>query len=356
MEALNVATAQEIRRSGNWLVPTLQGETRLQKPPLTAWLTSAVIGDDLMQALSSPRFAQRNSAFIRLALLVRAEALVLACATLIVVFYTGRLLFNADVGLISVIVMGTSLLFLRFSRYSMTDIPLMLFVSATNLLMLTALFNGRLWLGCVGGGVALALAILSKGPVALLQTVVPIVAFLMLMRGRNLVTTQRAKSFAPIVVGLLVFILLGLAWYFIVFLREPNAFQIWKAELARAKDPESHRNPWYRYLLLIPYLAPWSVFFVVGINASFRRRDARDVLLLLLLLLPLGVMCRFPDRHERYMLPLLPAAAVLTARAVIDFFRSGRDDRTARWIGALHWLVVASIGIGFPIVAHLALK
>jgi len=33
-------------------VPTLQGETRLQKPPLTAWMTAAVISDETMRATS----------------------------------------------------------------------------------------------------------------------------------------------------------------------------------------------------------------------------------------------------------------------------------------------------------------
>jgi hypothetical protein len=159
----------------------------------------------------------------------------------------------------------------------------------------------------------------------------------------------RQLRWAPLLVGLILFLVAGFAWYLLVLLREPNAWEIWKAELARVKDPEAHRNPWYRYLLLIPYLAPWSVFLVLGLISAFRRRDSRDVLLLVLLFGPLLVMCFFPDRHERYMLPLLPAAAIITARSIVEF-------RNVRWIAQLHWLVVAAIGVAFPIVAAFILK
>ena len=42
-ENLVVATSMEMRRGGPWLVPTLQGEPRIAKPPLAAWITAAAI-------------------------------------------------------------------------------------------------------------------------------------------------------------------------------------------------------------------------------------------------------------------------------------------------------------------------
>src|SRR5438874_9333346 len=51
-EAVNVATALEMRRNHQWLVPTLQGEPRLAKPPLTAWITAACIRSQTMRRIS----------------------------------------------------------------------------------------------------------------------------------------------------------------------------------------------------------------------------------------------------------------------------------------------------------------
>src|SRR5688572_22604704 len=45
-ENLNVATALEILREDRWLLPTLDGEPRVAKPPLTAWITASSISDE----------------------------------------------------------------------------------------------------------------------------------------------------------------------------------------------------------------------------------------------------------------------------------------------------------------------
>ena len=40
MEARNLITAREMVNDGNWLLTTLNGEPRYQKPPLPTWLTA----------------------------------------------------------------------------------------------------------------------------------------------------------------------------------------------------------------------------------------------------------------------------------------------------------------------------
>ena len=40
MEARNFQTANEIIEDDNWLLPTLNGEPRYQKPPIPTWITA----------------------------------------------------------------------------------------------------------------------------------------------------------------------------------------------------------------------------------------------------------------------------------------------------------------------------
>ena len=40
MEARNFQAAKEMVEDNNWLLPTLNGEPRYQKPPLPTWLTA----------------------------------------------------------------------------------------------------------------------------------------------------------------------------------------------------------------------------------------------------------------------------------------------------------------------------
>ena len=43
MEARNFITAREMVESGNWLIPTLNGSLRFEKPPLPTWITAGIM-------------------------------------------------------------------------------------------------------------------------------------------------------------------------------------------------------------------------------------------------------------------------------------------------------------------------
>lgn len=42
MEARNIVTAREMVSDDSWLVPTMNGELRLEKPPLPTWVAGAI--------------------------------------------------------------------------------------------------------------------------------------------------------------------------------------------------------------------------------------------------------------------------------------------------------------------------
>ncbi|NNJ81202.1 MAG: hypothetical protein HKP11_03310, partial [Flavobacteriaceae bacterium] len=57
MEARNFTSAREMLDDGNWLLTTLNGEPRFQKPPLPSWLTAfsgAIFGLQSIAALRMP--------------------------------------------------------------------------------------------------------------------------------------------------------------------------------------------------------------------------------------------------------------------------------------------------------------
>ena len=57
MEARNFITAREMLQDGNWLLTTINGEPRYQKPPLPTWLTAfsaAIFGIKSLWALRLP--------------------------------------------------------------------------------------------------------------------------------------------------------------------------------------------------------------------------------------------------------------------------------------------------------------
>ncbi|HVT89477.1 MAG TPA: glycosyltransferase family 39 protein [Tepidisphaeraceae bacterium] len=358
-EALNVATAQEILRSGNWLVPTLQGEVRTAKPPLTAWITAISISGQTMQDISSPDSSVRNAAFVSLAWQTRWPALLAACLALLLTAELGRLLAGPKVGIVSLIAAATSLLFLRFSRYSTTDIWLTLWVIAANVGLLHAIFHQRHWTGFVSTGAALGLAMMTKGPVSLLQTLLPIAAMYPWLRMQvafsvlvaptdgqpqpvNTPTIQ-PKTFKAVAAALAVFVVVGLSWFIYMLVRDRSIASIWFREVTRegARDvPASH---WHSYFSLIPYLMPWSLFAVAGAIVAVRERLPRMILAVVMVLVPVVVMSFARDRNERYLLPMIPAAAVL---AGIGY----EALKQSRPLLMLHAFGLAAIAVGFPLV------
>jgi 4-amino-4-deoxy-L-arabinose transferase-like glycosyltransferase len=94
---------------------------------------------------------------------------------------------------------------------------------------------------------------------------------------------------------------------------------------------------------------PWLVFFIVGFVAACMRRGPSDRIALLLLLVPLFIMCFFKDKAERYLLPMFPAIAFMTAVAVVEHIRAAKWKALDRWINAGHWAILIAIGVGVPL-------
>ena len=64
MEARNFNTAREMLEHNNWVLTTMNGEPRYEKPPLPTWLTAisgAIFGLDQIWALRLPCTASLHS-------------------------------------------------------------------------------------------------------------------------------------------------------------------------------------------------------------------------------------------------------------------------------------------------------
>jgi 4-amino-4-deoxy-L-arabinose transferase-like glycosyltransferase len=108
MEARNFITAREMVSDGHWLLPTLNGQLRLAKPPLPTWitaLTGLIIGNtDHIPALRFP-------------------AAIMAALLVLFTFLLARQL-TADrlIPFLSAVVLATSLAFVKAGRQGTWDI------------------------------------------------------------------------------------------------------------------------------------------------------------------------------------------------------------------------------------------
>jgi len=380
IENLNVATAMEIRRGGPWLFPTLQGEPRLAKPPLTAWVTAAFLRRSTLADIDSSDPTVRRQALEELAFQARLPALLAICLMLVAACEMGRTVFAAEgdeasghtAGWVSAVVCGSTLLFLRQCRLATTDAQLALWVSLANLFLAKAVFQEMRWVGFAGAGAALGLALMTKGPIALLQTALPFAAFVL---WRRLATTSRSLAFSPravppVLLGAVIKLVVGLTWFVCAAVHFSGARSLWMAEATRiGADGPPSRAPWYRYIASCYLFSPWLIWLAAGIAVAVRPRtrgwDAAGAvrvvwttrLCLLLLAMPLFLMSFSRDRYERYMTPMVPAAAVLVAGMLSAYIRwwpnGAREPTPARSVAGSN-LGAMSKRTRWPVLATLS--
>jgi 4-amino-4-deoxy-L-arabinose transferase-like glycosyltransferase len=372
-----VASVQELRRGDgtwkSWLTPTLHEELRTKKPPLATWLSALSTRPATVEKFTDRDPAVRAQAFETFAWQVRLPSLLAGCGVLVATYVLGTLVADRRLGLISLIVCGSSLFWLRNVRLATTDVHLALWVAVTNCFLAAAVLNRRWWPGFIGAGVALGLAMMSKGPVALVQTVVPVIAFVAWRRWRvpgmrlaselEVESPRRQRVLPALLVGLALFIVVGFCWYGFVVWQRPEVLAEWRSEVTREGATDMEPSRWYNYILLIVHVVPWSFFLVAGLIGAgvlFAKKPLpgeslatrRIVFALMLLLVPVLVMSFFRDREIRYLIPLLSSASVVAGWAVMELLvrPDGPPGRT--WLVALfHWLPLLAVTAGLLVMA-----
>jgi 4-amino-4-deoxy-L-arabinose transferase-like glycosyltransferase len=309
-DARYLEIAREMWASGDWLVPRLANVPHLHKPPLTYWAAGAGFG-----ALGVTPFAGR----------ALEQAAVAATAVLILLWARRRI--GVRSAWLAAGLFLTSGLVFATSRALHTDLFQLLFLTGA----LIALYEGSAGsvAATTAAGALLGLAMLAKGPIAFLVTIAVCTPFLALRRG------ERRLPWAGVALGLGLLVAIGLPWYLLMIDRTPSLLR-WFAEqqvLARvARGTEGHRHG----LLYLPahVLAgtlPWTPLVLL---ATWRllprhggRAEALDLFLLLWTILPCLFFEAFATKLATYLLPALPAAALLVARAAE---RRLLDDRIGR--------------------------
>lgn len=359
-ENMVVASVQEMRRGGPWLMPTLHEEIRTKKPPLATWISALATRSQTAAQFSDPDPAARAQAFADFGWQVRWPALAAMCGVIAGTYLLAKQLGGIRLGVISAVVCMSSFFWLKNARLTTTDAQLALWVTIANCFLTWAILRARWWPGLIGAGASLGLAMMSKGPVALLQSVVPIILFVVWRRcctaaGMTKIAGKTRSILLPTLAGLVVFAMVGLSWYALVLSKSPEIWHEWLTEISREDATGMEPSKWYNYITLLGVMFPWTLFLVVGLVATISlalkkpdKRQGRIVLATFLLLVPVLVMSFFRDRETRYLIPLLAPASILSAWGLNELFAT--RPRGWLWLVALvHWLPLFIVAVGLPL-------
>ena len=353
-ENVVIQAAMETRQGGPIWIPNMLGRPRLNKPPLTTWITAAAMNGHTIGAIATEHGEARDAAYHRLAMQARWPSVLCSCLTLLAVYGLGRVMADRGVGLAAMAICGSSILFLRFGRMANTDVQLTLWVAWANLCLAVVVLRGRWWTGCIGAGACMGLAIMSKGPVVLVQSVVPVLAFGLYRRfvpveglpARAQPSTR--MKVAAVAVGIIACLAIALPWPVSVLNKHPGTMMSWFREIFRAGATDHRPDPWWGYVNLIPNTLPWVPLVIGGLCfpllARFRYR--RIMLAWMLAVVPIVIMSFASDKADRYGMAILPAASLLAGCLAMDLIRN-RERLTIsdRAVVVLQWTIVAGMAV-----------
>lgn len=354
-EPLFAEAARQMVVTGDWITPFFNGETRFDKPPLIYWLMAIAYS-----ALGVNEWA------------VRLPSALSAMGLVSLGFYT--LLYFGSQNSESTVprsssskfkkrrywfcaALGSALMTLNLQTivWARTGVSDMLLTGCMGSALLSFFlgYAGKKKVKSLPSGwylafyVLIALGILTKGPVGIILPGLIIGSFLLYL-GNALEVLREMRA----ILGGLLIVAIALPWYILVTWRNGwayiNSFFGYH-NLERFTGVVNHHSaPWYFYFLVVLLgFAPWSIYLPPAIarlkfwkRSHWQAKERSTQLGLFALFWFTGVFGFFTiavTKLPSYVLPLMPAAAILVALLVSDEMKI----KLSGWLNVVFLLAVA---------------
>lgn len=314
MEMRNMVTAREMVDDGNWLVPTMNGNLRLEKPPLPTWIAALiwkVCPDSLAVERLAPALMGCLMTFFLFLLarqLSRRENFPFyACAVFLTCY--------------NVVLMG---------RSATWDIYCHAFMMGAIYFLWRALRErGSQWWRFAGAGVFMGLSFLSKGPVSFYALLLP--ALVAMIVDGNLSLRSKMRPFLLMIV---LMVIVGGWWYAYLLVVHPDA-----AASVAHKESGSWVNhnvrPWYYYWRFFLEMGVWALLMLAALFAGWWRRHIaikrEFVFSITWTLAALVLLSLMPEKKMRYLLPMMPACAMAVACVLILVEEERKRNKLILW-------------------------
>lgn len=327
--ALYGRIAKNVVASGEWLTLRATPGWVVDKPPLTIWLIAA-----------SLRVAGDSDAALRVWQL--AMTLGLAAVT----YRLARLHGGREEALLAALVLLTAVQVCYQSLTPQQDVPLTFFLTLAFLSSLAYRRSGRTR-SAAAAGLWVALAMLTKGIVALVLFVLVAGAEAMLARRRG---EAGRWSWQAVTAGLAVLVAVAAPWFVVGLVRQGRPFAdafflTGNLGPGRFFSPRISALPplWqvplaYLPVLLVGFL-PWTGVLPAALREGWRALQGGPPSVRLCMVWATGVFLVLSlsatDKVFRYLHPVYPPLAVLAARAVVPALAQRRGLRGAAWVSVL---------------------
>ena len=343
MEARNFITAREMLNDGNWLLTTLNGEPRYQKPPLPTWLT----------AFSGAIFGLKSIAALRL------PAAILALTTVLFSYKISlKLTESKSYAFISALILATSFYIVASGRDGQWDIfthgfmmiciyQLYLFFTQDDKKLIRVLI-AALFFGC---------SFLSKGPVSLYALFLPfLISFGIVYKYKNL-----KSRILPLLVFIVTAVIFSGWWHWYTFTHDAETVAL-IAKRETSNWTGYNVRPFYYYWSFFIQSGVWTIPAFIGLLYPYLKNKVSDkkayLFTFLWTMTSVVLLSIIPEKKSRYLLPVLIPLALNTGfyiEYLILKFAELKDNRETIPV-YFNFGLIASIGLIFPIGGYIFLK
>ncbi|MEK6743782.1 MAG: glycosyltransferase family 39 protein [Nitrospirota bacterium] len=334
-EGRYVEIPREMVVTGDYLTPRLNGVKYFEKPPLFYWFEAV-----LVKLLGLSEWSVR---------LGPALFALFGCFT---VYYAGSRMFGRRTGLLSAIVLATSVLYYALSRLITLDMPVAVLLTAS---LLSFLLGTREPEGATrrlffwGFYACAALATMTKGLIGIVFPGMIIFAWMLIMHEWRILRSMHLFS------GLVLFSLIAAPWHILVNRANPEFFDFYfiREHFQRylTKVHHHYKPFWFYVPVLLLGLFPWSAFLVQAVKQSLpsswkeRHQHKESIFLLLWAGLILLFFSASSSKLIPYLLPVLPPLALLVGKYLADSW--DKTDTAGFRIGTIMFSIIcAMLGAG----------
>jgi 4-amino-4-deoxy-L-arabinose transferase-like glycosyltransferase len=310
---------REMAASGDWITPRLNDLLYFEKPPLQYWATAGAYRV----------FGEHNWT-------ARLWSALAGLAGALFAFYACRRLYSQRAGMYAALTLASSILYFGVTHLNTLDAGLSFFLEVTVFSLAIGLREEtpererKWWIRAAWA--AAGLAVLSKGLVGLVLPAAALVVYAVLYRDRSI-----WRRLAPLT-GPAIFLLVSAPWFVAVSRANPDFLQFFfvHEHYTRFLTTEHHRGqPWWFFFPVLaagalPWVGPMLCGWWRALRVSRGGGFKPFTFLAVWALVVLGFFSASGSKLVTYILPVLPALAVLAARYMCEA-APGRVARQVFW-------------------------
>lgn len=343
MEARNFITAREMVNDNNWLLTTLNGEARYQKPPLPTWLT----------AISGFIFGMKNLFALRL-----PTVLMVLFSGIYIYYLSLKLKLSKTHSLQNSLIFVTSLYIIIIT----TEAPWDIFTYGFMIAGLCFLFqflkkDNDLWRNAMLSALFIGLSALSKGPVSIFTVLIPfLISYSIVFKFKDF--KKKILHFSSLI---LTFTVIGGWWFVYVRLLDSEAF--FKIISTETNNWSTYNvKPFYYYWSFFTQSGLWTIPAFISLLYPYLINKVKNKkaykFTFWWTISSFVLLSIMPEKKIRYIVPVLIPLALNTGfyiEYLISNFSKLKNKKETLPV-YLNFGLIAVIGIASPLLLYLILE